>query len=600
MGALDPVGFVRALRPFDALPRPLFEEAAAALEIAVHPAGQVLARAGGEPLRHLYLVRRGSIRLERGGQTLQVLEEGEAFGYTSLLTGEATLQVTVEEDLLAYRLPAAQFGRLLTDGGFARHFAVGLSHRLRSSLERSPVAALRPDLSLVVGDLLRRPPVWVAADATVGQAAALMRDERVSAVLVRTSPPGLVSERSLRDQVLAEGLGPTAPVALAAVGPLRLVEAGVSITAAWAALLESGARHLAVGRGGAVAGVLGASDLLRCQATGPLAVLGQVDRLEDRAALPGYGAKVAEMANALAAGGLEATAIAGYVARLNDALLRRVLAMAEADLGPPPAAYAWLALGSEGRMEQTLLTDQDNALVYADEAADHRGWFEALADRANGDLVAAGFPECRGGYMARRWHGTASEWVQRFAGWFEAREPQALLEASIFLDFRRVAGALDVEPLEAAVQATGRHPVFLRYLARAALELRPPGSLALRLRSEAPLDLKLQGLAPIVYLGRCYGLEVGSRARSTRERLADALAAGLMGEEVFASVTEAYRFLLGLRLRLQLRRHAEGRPVGNLVELAALTAAERGHLKAAFRAIKAWQEKAAYHYQASF
>jgi CBS domain-containing protein len=600
MSTLDPVGYVRALRPFDALPAPLFEEVARGLEIALHPAGQVLARAGGEPLGHLYLIRRGAVRLGREGQTLQVLEEGEAFGYTSLLSGEASLDVTVDEDLLAYRLPGDRFGRLLLDAAFAGHFAVGLSGRLRSSLERAPAAALRPDLTLVVGDLLRRPAVWVEPGATVGEAARVMRDERVSSVLVRSTPPALLTERALRDLVLAESLGPETPAARVAEGPLRPVDAAVPIAEAWASLLASGARHLPVLRGGEVAGVISAADLLKCQATGPLAVLRRVERLADRARLPGYGAKVVEMASALSAGGLEATAIAGYVARLNDMLVRRVLALAEADLGPPPAPYAWLALGSEGRMEQTLLTDQDNALVYADEAADQRGWFQALAERVNADLAAAGFPECRGGYMARRWHGTASEWVQRFAGWFEVREPQALLEASIFFDFRRVAGALDVEPLEAAVMNTARHPVFLRYLARAALELRPPGSLALRLRAAAPVDLKLQGLAPVVYLARCYALEVGSRARSTRERLGAAVAAGLMGEEVFTTVSEAYRYLLGLRLRLQLRRSAEGRAVGNEVELPALSPAERSHLKEAFRAIKAWQEKAAYHYQAGF
>jgi len=190
--------------------------------------------------------------------------------------------------------------------------------------------------------------------------------------------------------------------------------------------------------------------------------------------------------------------------------------------------------------------------------------------------------------------------VQRFAGWFEARKPQELLEASTFFDFRRVGGTLDLEPLEEALSTTARHPVFLRYLARAALDLRPPGSLMMRLRESAEIDLKLQGLGPIITMARCYGLEIGSRERNTRARLEAAVKAGLMSQEVFSSVSEAHRFLLGLRLRLQLRLLSAGKPVVNKVALSELSGIERTRLKDSFRAVKAWQDMAAYHYQASF
>ena len=152
------------------------------------------------------------------------------------------------------------------------------------------------------------------------------------------------------------------------------------------------------------------------------------------------------MVAALLSGKLDALIIAGFVARLNDAMLRRVLEWAHVDLGPAPAPYSWIVFGSEGRMEQTLLTDQDNALVYADEGGPHREWFEKLAARVNDDLVTAGFPPCPGGYMARNWLGTISEWTERFRTWIDEPRPQALLESAIFFDFRGVAGHLDLAP----------------------------------------------------------------------------------------------------------------------------------------------------------
>ena len=601
MGTLDPVAYVRSLPPFSTLPPALFEEAARALEVDFHPHGEFLVGVGSEPLRHLYVIRKGAVRLERDGKTLQLVEEGETFGYTSLITGAATLDVVVEEDLLAYRLPGEVFERLLADAKFAGHFASGLADRLKRSLEHSPVASFQPDIELPVEDLVRRAPIWIEPTATVGAAATLMRDQGVSSVLVRGEAPGILTDRDLRNRVLAEGLGPECLVSAVASGSLRTVPAETPLYNAWSELLEAGVHHLPVTRDGRIMGVLTATDLLKCTAQGPMAVLRRVERLASRDSLPGYAQKVAEMASALLGSGLDASAIAGFVARLNDALLRRLLAWAEADLGRPPAPYAWMVFGSEGRMEQTLLTDQDNALVFADEGVGHEAWFRALAGRVNDDLVTAGFPRCPGGYMASHWTGPHAEWQARFSAWIDSPSPKALLEASIFFDFRPVAGALSLEGLEAVVATSPSRPAFLRFLARSALEFKPPPMLVLRLKGTASVvHLKLQAISPIVFLARAYGLEAGCRARGTVARLEAATRAGLLDEETATTVVESYRFLLGLRLRLQLRALAGGAPASNEVALSDLTAVERGHLKDSLRAVKAFQDRATFHFRLDY
>jgi CBS domain-containing protein len=354
--------------------------------------------------------------------------------------------------------------------------------------------------------------------------------------------------------------------------------------------------HLPVTDDGAIVGVITSTDLLRCTAQGPIAVLRGIERLASRKDLAGYARRVAEMTAALLAGRLDATVIAAFVAQLNDTLLRRILRWAEAELGQPPAPYAWIVFGSEGRAEQTLLTDQDNALVYADEGGGHRAWFQSLADRVNEDLVAAGFPRCPGGYMASSWHGTTSEWKQRFRGWIEVPTPQAILVAAIFFDFRRVGGDLDLAPLEAAREEAGRRPAFLRAMARAALEFRTPG-VTLRLKGgAASVDLKAHGISPVVYLARCYGLEAGARSPNTVQRLEAARRAGLLQEGEVAAIVEAYRFLLGVRLRFQLGA-GPGSAVPSTIPLSALRAVERSRLKDTFHAIRTWQERSAFKYQ---
>jgi CBS domain-containing protein len=549
-------------------------------------------------MRRLYLIRRGSVRLERNGQTVQVLEEGETFGYTSLITGKATLDVLVEEDLVACELPAEVFQRLEQDPRFAGHFAAGLGERLRASLEQSPVAAFQPDLSVEAGRLLRGPAVWVEPAATVTEAARAMRDRRISSVLVRGDPPGILTDRDLRSRVLAEGLPGDTPVARVASRPLWTLPATTPVYQAWTALLDEGRHHLPLLRDGEVAGVVTSTDLMRSSAQGPVAAIRAVERLASREGLAGYGSRVSEMVSSLLAARIDPLTIAQLVARLNDALLRPVVRWAEADLGPPPAPYAWLALGSEGRMEQTLLTDQDNALVFADEGAGSRPWFQAFAERVNGDLETAGFPRCRGGYMARHWLGPLAEWRERFQGWIRQPVAQALLEAAVFFDFRRVAGRLPVEPLQEELEAAREQPLFLRFLAQEALRFTPPPALLLRVRGESSVvDLKKQGIAPIVALARCYALEVGSGARPTLERLEAAERAGRMSPETRENVAEAYRFLVGLRLRLQLRMLAAGKPVVDEVALSELTPVERSRLKESFHAVKAWQDLATYHHR---
>ena len=601
MAAIDPVVYMRSIAPFEALPPALFEEVAAALEVAFYPAGTRLVEAGGKPLEHLYVVRKGAVRLDRHGQTLQMLEEGEVFGYTSLITGKATLDVVAEEDLLTYRFPGEVFRRLLLDAEFASHFAVGLSERLKASLENSPVTTFQPDLSIRVDELVRREAVWVDAAATVGEAARLMGQEGISSVLVRTEPAGILTDRDLRKRVLGAGLGPGEPVTKVFSQPMLTIASETPLYDAWAILLEAGVHHLPVVRDGKVVGVLTSTDVLRSTSQGPVAVLRSVERLRSRDSLPGYSDRIKVMVSSLLAGGLEATVIARLVARLNDALMRPILRWAEADLGPPPAPYAWVVFGSEGRMEQTLLTDQDNALVYADAGAAQAGWYQALAERVNTDLEAAGFPRCPGGYMARNWRGTLSEWRQRFEGWLDVPTPKALLVACIFFDFRRVGGQLDLEPLDQLLDQAPQKPIFLRLLAKDALGFHPPATLLMRLKGESSVvDLKAHGISPIVGLARRLALEAGTRARSTLARLESAVRAELIPADEAATISETYRFLVGLRLRLQLGMAAQGKPVVNKVTLAELGEIERSRLKDAFRAIRRWQERATYQMNLDF
>jgi len=595
---LDPRSFLRTVPPFDALSAFDFEAAAGALQIAFYPEGTKVLNLLDRPSTYLFIVRKGAVRLERYGEVLATLEEGELFGYPSMLTGTVNFDVVVEEDLLAYRIPEERFHALMARPVFARFFTRGLAERLRSALTGEDEASFAPDVHAAVGTLVGRDLVSVAPTATVGDAARIMSRARVSSILVLSDPPAILTDRDLRNRVLAAGLGPETPVLEVSTRPLRTAPEDTPVYGAWQAMTEHGVHHLPLTREGVIVGIVTGTDLLRQQTFGPLFALKKVEQLADRSALTSHAGDVARLIGSLYASGLPVPQIARLASHVNDALVRKLLGWAEEDLGPPPVPYAWIVFGSEGRYEQTLLTDQDNALVWADTADGAvPAYFETLARRVVDDLLAAGFPPCVGGYMATNWQGPLQEWCARFASWVETPEAEAVLKAAIFFDYRTAGGALDLTPIARIVESARAMAPFLSHMARAALTFRPPLSAFRSLREDGGrLDLKKGGIAPIVGLARVFALDAGTQATNTVDRLAAAADAGFLTRDEVSTLTEAFPFLLRLRLRGQLRAVAAGEKPGNAVALETLSAVERRHLKEAFQAIRDAQKNAAWRY----
>ncbi|ADH63472.1 putative CBS domain and cyclic nucleotide-regulated nucleotidyltransferase [Allomeiothermus silvanus DSM 9946] len=587
----DPLDFVQLCPPFDQLPLQALQILEKSLEVAYLPAGMRVLEEGGKSSNHLYLIRKGSVRLERGGKVVMQLEEGDLFGYPSLLSQDApAFDVIAEEDLLAYRWPAETFRTLMEYPGFAQFFTQGLAERLHKAVQPESTY-LQVDFSLPIRQVVSRPAVFVPRGYTVQQAAQLMRQHRISSVLVMGDPVGILTDRDLRNRVLAEGLPPNTPVEQVMSTPLKTLAASSSLFEALSFMIAQDIHHLPLTEEGRIIGVVTDTVFLRQQARSPLYLARRLERSEDPEQLQGYGLELAGVIENLLNGGLGAAEIGRAVSTLNDLLLYRLLRLAEQKLGPPPTPYAWIVFGSEGRMEQTLLTDQDNALIYAQPSPQAAHYFPQLAEFVVNGMLSAGFPPCPGGYMAINWHKPLADWLQLFREWIERPTPEALLESAIFFDFRPLHSSLDLSALREAVGQARSNQRFLAQLARSALEFRPPLTLFRQIRQdEAGLDLKKSGITPIVSLARLYALAAGSEAVSTPERLKAAAQAGTLSEETALTLAEAFAFLLRLRLREQLQAFRKGQPVGNRVRLETLSPLERRHLREAFLAIREAQE----------
>jgi len=590
--------FMREQHPFELLTEEEMELASANFVTRNFPEGKIILRHGGPISSCLFLIAEGSARLAPDDLIGRILDEGDFFGFPSIISQDCpTATVTAETDLMVHCLPDEIFTKLLNNAKFADFFLKDLSERL-SLMASGGTASLGGELTTPVEDLGLRMVVSVDPNDSVAEAARAMRQAREDVAIVSCEPPGIITDHDFQVKVLADDLGPDTPVHKVMTQHLKTLPTETPVHSALLYMLEERIHHLPITSDGKIVGLVSATDLLRHQTRNPLYLTRQLENLEDPSTLVNYRDDAAAMVERLFNGGLKVAQIGRIFASVNHTLVRRLLRLAEKKLGPPPCTYAWLVFGSEGRMEQALITDQDNALVYAKASQDNADYFSELAKTVGADLLTAGFPPCPGGYMAANWCKPLDEWVEIMSGWVQCPTPESLMMAGIFFDFRPVAGSLSVTPLEEIILKSADNQLFMAHLAREAMRFRPPLNLFRRIQSDdGQVDLKTGGIAPIVAAGRVYGLKAGARFRPTRQRFETAMDTGLISKDLGQTVTETYRFLLQLRLREQLEvLKKQGLP-DNRVSLNRISSLERRHLKEAFGVVRELQEKVAHHFQ---
>ncbi len=614
------VRFLQQYPPFDQLPAARLANAAATMQIEYFVAGQTILAHGGPPAEFLYIVCKGSVDLlrEDHGQEeiFDSLGPGEVFGHLSLIRNRPPIVTArAASETLAYLLPAAMFAQLREEAtDFARFFAVPAVERITFALEQRHADATPALFQTQIGDLLHRPIVAIAPDASVGKAAELMRTEHVSCLLVDLPPygvfdmgSGILTDRDLRNRIVADGLPDSTPVRAVMSAPVLSLPTESLVFEALLLMLEHGIHHLPITHNDLVVGMVTHTDILRHQSRSPLFLPRQLDRARDLADLRRYTDQVAETVGQLMDAGVRVSNIGRIVAIAHDALLQRILRDIETELGPPPVPYAFLVLGSGGRFEQTLRTDQDNALVYADDATPAaEAYFATLAELAVERLMFCGFARCPGDIMATNpeWRRPLSEWIGYFTRWINVPDEESLLRTAIFFDFHQTYGKLDaVTPLRNVIARARGNTLFLARLARAALRQSAPLNMfrkvTLERRGEQKhlLDLKHRGTAMVVDLARLFALEAGQAETATVARLRNSWPESSIGESEAERLIAAFELLSRLRLSHQRELIARGEAPSNLIVYPQLGPYEQRELKESLQAIAAVQRAAALAFQ---
>jgi CBS domain-containing protein len=591
------------------------------VQIAYYASGEVVLAPSGAVPTHCLIVKQGRVQGE-APDTKGIAYEagvGDCFPAGALLAERAvTLTYRSVGDTFCLLLPREKFLELAQRSGpfmdfCKRRLGVLLDQsRQQSQQNYATEATAERTMGTPLAQLLRTQPLTCPPDTPLRDAFGRMHASHVgSIVVVEQCPAGeIVSGILTRTDLIGRVILPEVPLStpVSAVMTRKVLTLDAEETAADATLLmaEHSIRHIPVvhtvdGRT-RVVGVVSERDLFALQRLTVRQLAVAIRRSEDVDALVVVAADVRRLSHHLVAQGVAAAQLTRLISHLNDQLTVRLLTLGTKRFSVDPQSFCWLSFGSEGRGEQTIATDQDNGILYVAEATTKERMLE-LAEWTNEQLAACGFPLCKGNIMARNpaWCLDYAGWDALFAGWIDRGDPDALLNASIFFDFRPLFGdsGLANGLREDVVHRAERNQRFLKQMADNALRNRPPAGRGIvdSLFGEggpARVDLKMHGTVPFVDAARIWALAAGLHETNTAERLKRLGESGRLPAADVRAWVPSFEFFQLMRLRAQHRRSqkyagADDNP--NEVELAELSALDRRIVNEAFRQARKAQQR---------
>ncbi|MGF1770962.1 putative nucleotidyltransferase substrate binding domain-containing protein [Vibrio maritimus] len=615
--------FLASHPPFDELPEETLIHISQQIEIGYYREDTPIIHFGDD-IQDLFMVRSGVVEIyRRKGELYNRIDEGDLFGQMGLLTNnKVRFPAKAVEDTLVYCIPAEVFQELY-DGfdSFADFVEVEDTVRLRQTVSNNENTN---DLTTSkVRTLLTRDAPTIERSSSIQNAARVMADEQVSSLLIidpeivesdedDSSPVvGIITDRDLCTRVLAENLDPQDEVSSVMSTDVISLDHNAYVYEAMLTMLRYNVHHLPVLKNKKPLGIIETTDIVRYESQNSLLLVSSIFQQQSIEELKALSEQVRDSFVRLVNEDANAHMVGTAMSVIGRSFKQRIIELAEEELGQAPIPYCFLALGSMGRDEQLIVTDQDNAIILDDsyDKAKHGKYFEAFSKFICDGLADCGYTYCTGDIMATNpeWRMTRKEWEACFADWIDDPNPKALLNASIFFDLDGVYGKLKwAEQLNSfIVRRARRNNRFLACLARNALNRKPPLGFFKDFvmekdgRHNNSINLKRRGTAPLVDLIRVHALAVGSRSTNSFERLDDIHEAGILPKGRARDLKDALEFISMVRISHQALDVEQGIEPDNNVEPENLSDFERRNLKDAFQILSNGQNFLKFRYQAS-
>lgn len=627
--------FISAFPPFNMLSAVQQELLASKAKVRYAPVGTVIFKQNEPAGDHFYLVAQGSVRLMADQQGIEVLidmcDEGDVFGVRPMLVRDpyiATAEV-VEESIL-YAFPWAVFEPWMRDvPGLALFFAAGfasglpvvreqLEHgmQLKNPLQQS-VSAI--DDSRLTSPVHHRQALSCTPETTVMLAATMMRDARLDYIVVvdeQHRPQGIVTDTDLRNEIATGHFPIETPVQSIMGKPVYCVREGMNLGELQLDMLQRNLHHLVVTVDGSnqspMLGLITDHDLLAAEGNSAAALQQAIALARKPEQLVPVRARLDQLVRDFVQRGVNASWLGSLVSRLQDMITRRLIEIVTEQMRIeqqplPNLPFCWLMLGSGGRKEQLLPSDQDHALLFADPAANQlaevRQRFALFAKRVSQGLEALGFVFCPAQMMASnpKWCLSQSEWQAQFSSWMAEPDPRAVMLTTIFFDFRAIYGEMAlVEQLQQHLrEILPKNQLYISALAKNACENPPPLSFFRQFIVEKDgahqqrFDIKARAMMPLADAARVLWLQHGMpSAHSTTERFERLSQIEPEQAALYREAARAYEVLM----RYRTTATASGQPL----DPQALSKIDRQLLRSSFQPIHELQELLQVRFQTSW
>lgn len=555
--------------------------------------------AHGDRLKGLYIIESGQVSItDETGAPLSLLGRENSFGERGLLRGGfAVTSAIAQEDCRLLCIPAALFQSLLMNHEtLERFFDRARRGPSTSNAQSSTLTNVR------VETLMAANPAACSGDATIKEASSLMRDRHISCLCITEGDRlnGIVTLRDIVNKAVADDLPKDTPINAIMTRNPRVLSPSAIGSDVLHMMMEYRLGHLPVVSAGRLVGIVTQTDLTRYQASHAASFVSEAahaDTVEDLARIT---ARIPSLLVQLVAAGNRHDIVTRMITDIADVVTRRLLRMAEDRFGPAPARYVWLACGSQGRQEQTGISDQDNCLILENGINNEdAAYFKPFAQFVSDGLDACGYVYCPGDMMATnpRWRQPVSVWQDYFQNWINNPGKEAQMLASVMFDLRPIGGDITLfEDLHAqTLKAAAANSIFTAHMATNALTHGTPLGLLRGLSTiragehRNTIDMKLNGVIPVVDLGRMYALQGQLPALNTRARLEAALDAKIISDSGGHDLIDAYDLVAQSRLEHQAAQIKQGKAPDNFLSPSALSGFERSHLRDAFVVIKTMQ-----------
>jgi CBS domain-containing protein len=605
MSISEQKGFIGDITPFNRLDNKSLEELCQSLDITYFKKDETILKSGEKP-EFLYFMIKGVVQEIHQEEVVSVYIHHQYFDPISLIENNTKHDFLVIEEVICYTLPRELFLNIMyKNKALESFFFQSISKKLNSSIEYEQSKELVNFMIAKVKDAYLQKPLILDGRTTIFDAVNTLKGHRGSSLLVQGKEElGIVTDTDFREKIVLNRMSFDEPISKLATFGIKTVDANDFLFNAQIKMTKYGVKRLIAMEGEDIVGVLDLISLTSFFASHTYAVMMEVDNTTTVQELKVASEKFINVIRTFYAKGVKVRYISKVISQLNDKLFAKLYELLAPEELKDQAAL--IIMGSEGRGEQILRTDQDNALIISDNCTVSPAEIEDFANKFTEHLVDMGYPRCDGNIMICNpfWRKNTQEFEKKLYNWIESTREEDLINLAIFYDALCVAGDkyLLIRLKEHLSKIANSSKVFFTFFAKPVLNFATPLGMFANFvvdkkEHKDELDIKKGGIFPIVHGVRALSLEKSINKTNTVDRIKDLNDIGVIDKEFAWELIEAFTFLLSLRLKSRLEKIDSLQELDNYINPSKLNILEKDLLKDSFKIVDKFKKFISHHFE---